>query len=58
VSLTCTLKNGEDGWALVLSPIIPAMQEAEIRQIKVRNQPRANSWRDPILINPSLKKDW
>jgi hypothetical protein len=36
-------------------PVIPATQEAEIRRIDVRSQPRANSLRNPISKNPSQK---
>jgi hypothetical protein len=40
-------------------PVILAMQEAEIRRIKVQSQPWTNSSQDPILKkNPSQKKSW
>jgi ABC-type arginine/histidine transport system permease subunit len=35
-----------------------ATQEAEIRRIKVRSQPWANSSGDPILKIPNTKKGW
>jgi hypothetical protein len=41
---------------LWLTPVIPATQEAEIRRIVVRSQPRANSSRDPISKKPITKK--
>jgi hypothetical protein len=40
-----------------LTPVILATQEAEIRRILVRSQPRQNSSQDPILKIPITKKD-
>jgi hypothetical protein len=37
-------------------PVIPATQEAEIRRISVRSQPRENSSRDPVSKKPFTKK--
>jgi hypothetical protein len=34
------IKNPELGWVPVLTPVIPATQEAEIRRITVQSQPR------------------
>jgi hypothetical protein len=41
-----------------LTPAILSTQEAEIRRIEVRSQPREIVLRDPILKNPSQKKNW
>jgi Tfp pilus assembly protein PilP len=45
------MKRGLDEW---LMTVIPATQ-AEIRKIKVRNQPKANSLQDPNLKEPFTK---
>jgi hypothetical protein len=39
-------------------PVILPTQETEIRRIKVRSQPWANSLQDPILKIPNPEKDW
>jgi hypothetical protein len=37
----------------MLTPVIPATQEAEIRRIEVQSQPR-----QIVKKNPITKKDW
>jgi hypothetical protein len=49
-------KNVATSWALVLTPVIIATQEAEIRKIAVRSQPWTNTFGDPILKIPNAKK--
>jgi hypothetical protein len=41
-----------------LTPVILATQEAEIRRTEVQSQTEQIVPRDPILKNPSQKKDW
>jgi hypothetical protein len=43
-------------WVLVVTPVIPATQKAEIRRMAVRSQPRQIVPRDPISKIPSLKR--
>jgi hypothetical protein len=49
-------KNFFPAGGLWLMPIILATQEAEIRRIAVRSQPRQIVPQDPISENPSQKK--
>jgi hypothetical protein len=39
-------------------PVILLLRITEIRRIMVGSQPQANSSGDPILKNPTTKKDW
>jgi hypothetical protein len=43
-------------WCRWLTPVILAIQEAEIRRIAVRSQSRKNSSQDPISKKPITKK--
>jgi hypothetical protein len=52
------LKKTRTSQVLVVTPVIPATQEGEIRRIMVQSQPWANSSRDPISKNSSNKNSW